>query len=75
MMCLISKGKQGSAVSSILVLDELNSTAMYGGVSDKLEFKPAWVSIDDEDQVMSTLLKRNKLHLHQAWDTPCARGE
>eukprot|EP00957_Ditylum_brightwellii_P081075 6166368-Ditylum_brightwellii.AAC.1 len=24
---------------------------------------------------MLTLLRQNKLHLHQAWDTPCARGE
>eukprot|EP00957_Ditylum_brightwellii_P185518 14124713-Ditylum_brightwellii.AAC.1 len=24
---------------------------------------------------MSTLLRQNKLHLRQAWDTPCARGE
>eukprot|EP00957_Ditylum_brightwellii_P147507 11233059-Ditylum_brightwellii.AAC.1 len=48
---------------------------MYSGVSDKLEFKPAWVSIDDEDQVMSILLRQNKLHPHQAWDIPCAHRE
>eukprot|EP00957_Ditylum_brightwellii_P058999 4473892-Ditylum_brightwellii.AAC.1 len=24
---------------------------------------------------MSTLLRKNKLHLHQAWDTPCTCGE
>eukprot|EP00957_Ditylum_brightwellii_P198311 15111986-Ditylum_brightwellii.AAC.1 len=30
MMHPISKGKQGRAVSSILVPDELNNTAMYG---------------------------------------------
>eukprot|EP00957_Ditylum_brightwellii_P025308 1915101-Ditylum_brightwellii.AAC.1 len=29
--------------------------------------------MDDDDRVMSALLKRNKLHLHQAWETPCAR--
>eukprot|EP00957_Ditylum_brightwellii_P058634 4447223-Ditylum_brightwellii.AAC.1 len=48
---------------------------MYDGVSVVLEFKPAWVSIDDEDRVMLTLLRQNKLHLHQAWDTPCAHKE
>eukprot|EP00957_Ditylum_brightwellii_P052589 3987629-Ditylum_brightwellii.AAC.1 len=71
----ISKGKQGGTVSSILVLDELNNTALYEGVTDDLGFRPAWLSLDDEDKVVLTLLKQNKLHLHQAWDTPCARGE
>eukprot|EP00957_Ditylum_brightwellii_P146931 11186437-Ditylum_brightwellii.AAC.1 len=64
-MRLISKGKQGRAVSSILVLDELNNMVMYGGVSDDLGYRPAWVSIDDEDKTMSTLLRQNKPHLHQ----------
>eukprot|EP00957_Ditylum_brightwellii_P197699 15061835-Ditylum_brightwellii.AAC.1 len=31
MMCPISKGKQGGAVSSILVPDELNNMALYEG--------------------------------------------
>eukprot|EP00957_Ditylum_brightwellii_P184979 14087451-Ditylum_brightwellii.AAC.1 len=35
-------------------------------------FQPAWVPMDDDNQVLSTLLLQNKLHLHQAWETPCA---
>eukprot|EP00957_Ditylum_brightwellii_P062369 4732640-Ditylum_brightwellii.AAC.1 len=58
MMHPILKGHQGGAVSSILVLDELDSMSMYNRVSVRLEFKPVWVSIDDEDQVMSTLLRQ-----------------
>eukprot|EP00957_Ditylum_brightwellii_P195942 14929498-Ditylum_brightwellii.AAC.1 len=31
-----------------------------------------WVPIEDNNEVMSRLLRRNQLHLHQAWDTPFA---
>eukprot|EP00957_Ditylum_brightwellii_P131132 10001738-Ditylum_brightwellii.AAC.1 len=47
---------------------------MYDKVSTGLGFHPAWVPMDDNDRVMSALLKRNKLHLHQACETPCAWG-
>eukprot|EP00957_Ditylum_brightwellii_P074341 5648239-Ditylum_brightwellii.AAC.1 len=33
-----------------------------------------WVPIEDDDEVMSRLLRHNQLHLHQAWDTPFANG-
>eukprot|EP00957_Ditylum_brightwellii_P110267 8410140-Ditylum_brightwellii.AAC.1 len=70
----ISKGQQGSTVSHILVRDNLASNSMYDEVSMGLGFQPAWVPMDDDDRVMSALLMRNKLHLHQAWETPCALG-
>eukprot|EP00957_Ditylum_brightwellii_P204170 15337993-Ditylum_brightwellii.AAC.1 len=31
--------------------------------------------MNDQDEVMSTLIARNKLHLHQAFDTPFAMKE
>eukprot|EP00957_Ditylum_brightwellii_P088637 6751471-Ditylum_brightwellii.AAC.1 len=74
MMRPISKGKQGGAVSAILVPDELNSMAMYERVSDDLGFRSAWVPLNNEDKVMLTLLRRKKLHLHQAWDTHAHMG-
>eukprot|EP00957_Ditylum_brightwellii_P078117 5938669-Ditylum_brightwellii.AAC.1 len=33
-----------------------------------------WVPIEGNDEVMTRLLCRNQLHLHQAWDTPFANG-
>eukprot|EP00957_Ditylum_brightwellii_P105659 8057534-Ditylum_brightwellii.AAC.1 len=36
--------------------------------------KSGWVPIEDDDEVMSRLLRCNQLHLHQAWDTPFANG-
>eukprot|EP00957_Ditylum_brightwellii_P187143 14253492-Ditylum_brightwellii.AAC.1 len=47
---------------------------MYDEVSMGLGFQPAWVLMDDNDWVMSALIKGNKLHLHKAWETPCAWG-
>eukprot|EP00957_Ditylum_brightwellii_P070151 5329026-Ditylum_brightwellii.AAC.1 len=47
---------------------------MYDEVLDCLGFKPAWKSIDDDEKVMLWLLLHNKLHLNQAWETPCTRG-
>eukprot|EP00957_Ditylum_brightwellii_P104328 7946634-Ditylum_brightwellii.AAC.1 len=73
-LCSISKGQQGSKVSHILVRDNLVNTSMYDEVTTGLGFQPAWVPMDDNDRVMSALLKRNKLHLHQAWETPCTQG-
>ena len=71
----ISKGQQGGEVSHILVRDNLANTSMYDEVSTGLGFQPAWVPMDDNDWVMSALLKRNKLYLHQAWETPCTQGK
>eukprot|EP00957_Ditylum_brightwellii_P147225 11210449-Ditylum_brightwellii.AAC.1 len=47
---------------------------MYDEVLTGLGFKPTWTQIDDDNLVMSTLLMQNKFHLHQAWETSCARG-
>eukprot|EP00957_Ditylum_brightwellii_P189881 14455514-Ditylum_brightwellii.AAC.1 len=46
---------------------------MYDEVLMGLGFQPAWVPMDDNHRVMSTLLMQDKLHLHQAWETPCAQ--
>eukprot|EP00957_Ditylum_brightwellii_P119984 9156799-Ditylum_brightwellii.AAC.1 len=32
-------------------------------------------TMDDQDEIMLTLIKRNKLHLNQAFNTPFARKE
>eukprot|EP00957_Ditylum_brightwellii_P054522 4130649-Ditylum_brightwellii.AAC.1 len=48
----ISKGQQGGAVSYVLAPEELESTAMYADIFPGLAFKPAWIPIDDEDQVL-----------------------
>eukprot|EP00957_Ditylum_brightwellii_P185721 14139790-Ditylum_brightwellii.AAC.1 len=47
---------------------------MYDAVLTGLGFKPEWTQINDNKQVMATLLMQNKLHLHQAWETPYTRG-
>eukprot|EP00957_Ditylum_brightwellii_P140740 10721374-Ditylum_brightwellii.AAC.1 len=49
MMRPISKGQQGSAVSSILVPDELECSSMYDEVLMGLGFKPKWTPINDDD--------------------------
>eukprot|EP00957_Ditylum_brightwellii_P181693 13841555-Ditylum_brightwellii.AAC.1 len=46
----ISKGTQGGAVSSILVLAELKSPVIYDDVSSSLHFASNWISVDDEDE-------------------------
>eukprot|EP00957_Ditylum_brightwellii_P150216 11438914-Ditylum_brightwellii.AAC.1 len=70
----IAKGKEGGAISCIKVPAPTVSSATYAPVSECLQFKHSWNIIDDEDEVMSHLLSWNKLHQHQAWDTPCAKG-
>eukprot|EP00957_Ditylum_brightwellii_P001499 116765-Ditylum_brightwellii.AAC.2 len=70
----ISKGQQGGAMPCIKVPAPLESFAMNDEVLDGLGFKPAWKLTDNDDKVMSWLLLCNKLHLHQTWETPCARG-
>eukprot|EP00957_Ditylum_brightwellii_P188373 14340507-Ditylum_brightwellii.AAC.1 len=42
---------------------------------EHLHYQHAWNEINDPDEVMSRLLLCNKLHLYQAWDTPCATGQ
>eukprot|EP00957_Ditylum_brightwellii_P053866 4080807-Ditylum_brightwellii.AAC.1 len=41
----------------------------------EFEKTETYQTMDDQDKIMSTLIKRNKLHLHQAFDTPFARKE
>eukprot|EP00957_Ditylum_brightwellii_P080065 6089553-Ditylum_brightwellii.AAC.1 len=60
MMRPISKGNQGGAVSSILAPGR---------------FQHEWAPINNDYQVMSMLLKHNKLHLHQSYDTSCASDQ
>ena len=53
---------------------ELKSLAIYDDVSSSLRFASNWTLTDDDDEVTARLLLCNKLHLHQAWDTPFATG-
>eukprot|EP00957_Ditylum_brightwellii_P114905 8762873-Ditylum_brightwellii.AAC.1 len=41
----------------------------------KFEHTTPYISLDDQDKIMSRLIARNKLHLHQAFDTPFAQLE
>eukprot|EP00957_Ditylum_brightwellii_P143569 10937809-Ditylum_brightwellii.AAC.2 len=45
---------------------------MYPDIITKLEFEHAvpYLTMDNQDEVMSTLIKTNKLYLHQVFDTP-----
>jgi hypothetical protein len=47
---------------------------MYDEVLHQLKFTSTWKEIDETDKIMEKLIERNKLHLHQAFDTPFARG-
>eukprot|EP00957_Ditylum_brightwellii_P050154 3802396-Ditylum_brightwellii.AAC.1 len=50
---------------------------MYDDVLGTLQFQHAqpFKVLDDQDEMMSALIKRNELHLHQAFDTPFAKKE
>eukprot|EP00957_Ditylum_brightwellii_P133682 10192337-Ditylum_brightwellii.AAC.1 len=75
----ITKGMTGGVVSELIVPnpEALSSPAMYDEVLDTLQFQHAqpFKVLDDQDEVMSTLVRWNKLHLHQASDTPFAKKE
>eukprot|EP00957_Ditylum_brightwellii_P191485 14578418-Ditylum_brightwellii.AAC.1 len=69
----ITKGILGGAVNTLLVPNPvaLSSPAIYDNAVDSLKFqhtKP-FIELNDQDEIMSALVKRNKLHLHQAFDT------
>eukprot|EP00957_Ditylum_brightwellii_P057000 4319649-Ditylum_brightwellii.AAC.1 len=55
----------------------LQSPAIYLEALQMLEFEQTetYKTMGDQDKIMLTLIKRNKLHLHQAFDTPFARKE
>eukprot|EP00957_Ditylum_brightwellii_P132781 10124936-Ditylum_brightwellii.AAC.2 len=69
----------GGVVNHLLVpnKDVLTSPAMYDKVITSLDFKHAqpYNILDDQDEVIFTLVKRNKLHLHQVFDTPFVRPD
>eukprot|EP00957_Ditylum_brightwellii_P075106 5707069-Ditylum_brightwellii.AAC.1 len=55
----------------------VTSPAMYPEVITTMAFENAkpYLIMDDQDNVMLTLIKRSKLHLHQAFDTPFKKKE
>eukprot|EP00957_Ditylum_brightwellii_P050682 3842367-Ditylum_brightwellii.AAC.1 len=75
----ITKGISGGVVDKLLVPNPeiLSSSAIYSDVLATLDFVHAqpYITLDDQDEVMLTLIQRNKLHLHQAFDTPFAKTE
>eukprot|EP00957_Ditylum_brightwellii_P137657 10493843-Ditylum_brightwellii.AAC.1 len=50
---------------------------MYDKVFATLDFTytQPFKILDDQDEVLSTLIKQNKLHLHHAFDTPFAEAD
>eukprot|EP00957_Ditylum_brightwellii_P084065 6391160-Ditylum_brightwellii.AAC.1 len=70
----IAKGKVGGTVSHIKEPITIESPSIYPETLFTLGFKSEYTEVYDNDEVMSKLLMRNKLHLNQAWDTPCAKG-
>eukprot|EP00957_Ditylum_brightwellii_P143519 10933862-Ditylum_brightwellii.AAC.1 len=74
-----TKGITGEGVSKLWVpnLVALTRSAIYGKIIALLEFEHAqpFKVLDDKDEIMSTLVKQNKLHLHQAFDTSFAKPD
>eukprot|EP00957_Ditylum_brightwellii_P092097 7012599-Ditylum_brightwellii.AAC.1 len=70
------KGITGVVVNKLLIPnpETLSSSAIYPEVLHLLNFEHAipYVTLDNQDEVMSKLIQRNKLHLHQAFNTPFA---
>eukprot|EP00957_Ditylum_brightwellii_P189942 14460475-Ditylum_brightwellii.AAC.1 len=70
-----AKGNQAGCISYIESPDPIcNNTAMYEETITALGFQYPWKDIDDSNDIMDRLLTCNKLHLHQAWETPFATG-
>eukprot|EP00957_Ditylum_brightwellii_P186241 14178314-Ditylum_brightwellii.AAC.1 len=70
----IIKGETGGIVSYIKEPIPIESRSIYPETLSVLGYEDAYRDIYDNNDVMSKLLIRNKLHLNQAWDTPCAQG-
>eukprot|EP00957_Ditylum_brightwellii_P022060 1664097-Ditylum_brightwellii.AAC.1 len=72
----ITKGITRGVVNKVLVPnpEQLLSPAVYLEVLATLDFGQThpYITLDDQGKVMSTLIRRNKLHLHQAFGTPFA---
>eukprot|EP00957_Ditylum_brightwellii_P022825 1721899-Ditylum_brightwellii.AAC.1 len=75
----ITKGIMGGTASELLVPnpEALSSSAMYNEVLESLQFQHAqpFKVLNDQDKVMLALVRRNKLHLHQSFDTPVAKQD
>eukprot|EP00957_Ditylum_brightwellii_P173026 13173155-Ditylum_brightwellii.AAC.1 len=75
----ITKGISGRVVNELLVPNPeiISSSAICLDVLGTLDFTHAqpYLTLDDQDEIISTLIRRNKLHLHQAFDTPFAITE
>eukprot|EP00957_Ditylum_brightwellii_P205899 15345912-Ditylum_brightwellii.AAC.1 len=78
-MKYITKGITGGVVKELIVPNPemITTPAMYQEVIVTMVFEHAepFLIMDDQDNMMLTLIKRNKLHLHQAFDTPFAKKE
>eukprot|EP00957_Ditylum_brightwellii_P145528 11080695-Ditylum_brightwellii.AAC.1 len=68
----ITKGNQAGSVTTLLVPVPVITSRAYDEVTEGLKFKPTWKEIAEEDDIITRLISRNKLHLHQAWATPMA---
>eukprot|EP00957_Ditylum_brightwellii_P177400 13512634-Ditylum_brightwellii.AAC.1 len=70
-----SKGGQAGCISYIKIPNPIcNHAAMYEKTISALGFQHPWRDVDDSDNIMDHLLTCNKLHLHQAWETPFTTG-
>eukprot|EP00957_Ditylum_brightwellii_P185124 14097592-Ditylum_brightwellii.AAC.1 len=70
----IAKGETGGNVSYIKEPIPIESPSVYPKTLSFLGYKHAYRDIYNDDEVLSNLLLRNKIHLNQAWDTPFAQG-
>eukprot|EP00957_Ditylum_brightwellii_P112311 8563496-Ditylum_brightwellii.AAC.1 len=70
----IAKGKTGGTISYIKETTSLESPSTYPKTLVNLGFQAECREIHDGDEIMTKLLLRSKLHLNQAWNTPCAKG-
>eukprot|EP00957_Ditylum_brightwellii_P113845 8679330-Ditylum_brightwellii.AAC.1 len=68
----ITKGNKAGSVTTLLVPVPVIASGAYDEVTEGLKFKPTWKAIAEEDDIITRLVSRNKLHLHQAWATPMA---
>eukprot|EP00957_Ditylum_brightwellii_P187170 14255245-Ditylum_brightwellii.AAC.1 len=72
-MQLITKGKREGMFRHILIPnpESIKSPALYNEVIKSLKYSQMepYTVLEDQDEAMQTLIKRDKLHLHQAFDT------
>eukprot|EP00957_Ditylum_brightwellii_P080042 6087273-Ditylum_brightwellii.AAC.1 len=75
----ITKGMTGGVVSEVHIPNPrpIPCPAIYDTVINYLAFdhNEPYKVLDDQDEVMSTLIKRNRLHFYQCFDTPFARPD